>query len=56
MDDKGLLIMLLIMSTAGFSAGAWWEKQQTIEIKNQCEASLPRDQHCKLIAVPEKGE
>ena len=24
--------------------------------KAKCEAALPRDQHCKLIAVPDKGE
>ena len=24
--------------------------------KAECEAALPRDQHCKLTAVPDKGE
>ena len=24
--------------------------------KAKCEAALPRDQHCKLIAVPDKEE
>ena len=24
--------------------------------KAECEAALPRDQHCKLVAVPDKGE
>ena len=24
--------------------------------KAECEAALPRDQHCKLIAVPDKEE
>ena len=24
--------------------------------KTECEAALPRDQHCKLIAVPDKEE
>ena len=31
-------------------------KNADIEIK-QCQQNLPRDQHCKLVAVPEnKGE
>ena len=24
--------------------------------KAECEAALPRDQHCKLVAVPDKEE
>ena len=24
--------------------------------KAECEAALPCDQHCKLVAVPDKGE
>ena len=56
MSDTGLVALLFLASLAGFSGGAYFEQQQTIQIKNQCEAALPRDQHCKLIAVPEKGE
>ena len=51
MSDTGLVALLFLASLAGLSAGAWWNEKQNFEIKNQCEASLPRDQHCKLIAV-----
>ena len=56
MSDTGLVALMFLASLAGFSAGAYLEKQQTIQMINQCEAALPRDQHCKLIAVPEKEE
>ena len=56
MDFPVLFVLLFMASVAGVLAGACAEQQKTIQIINQCEASLPRDQHCKLIAVSDKGE
>ena len=56
MSDTGLITLMFLSTLAGSAAGAWWNEKEVFKIKNQCEAELPRDQHCKLIAVPDKGE
>ena len=45
-------IGLASMFIFGYMVGNYWSR---IEI-GACEASLPRYQHCKLTAIPDKGE
>lgn len=32
------------------------QKRQMLEMVKQCEAELPRNQHCRLIAVPDVSD
>lgn len=51
----GLLAVAIAVST--FPALVYFDEIDAVNINNlitKCEAPLPRDQHCKIIAIPEE--
>jgi ribose 5-phosphate isomerase len=46
-----ITVLILLGVVIGIGSGA-----TNYEILTACEAELPRNEHCILIAVPEKGE
>jgi hypothetical protein len=52
MSDLFFFIGLMASSFVGFYLGEQVEHKVAKQIITQCEKTLPRDQHCKLIAVP----
>ena len=61
-DDRGMLLVFAIGGVIGsFISGVvtstYHRDSLRVQYLNPCELKLPRDQHCKLVAVPEnKGE
>jgi hypothetical protein len=49
-----VLAVIALMAVLTFVPGSIF--QQAKEAKEACEATLPRDQHCKIIAVPEQDQ
>ncbi len=49
------ILNYILCFAIGAAIGAGIIQQQEKEIIQQCEAELPRNQHCKLIAVPDGG-
>lgn len=47
------LLFCVVFSIEGLNLNKETPEQKMI---NECEQSLPRDQHCKLMAVPDKGD
>lgn len=47
-----IIVIALILMASGFNIGQNNYKQ----ILDNCESELPRNQNCKLIAVPEENE
>ena len=57
MSDFITLIVIVIVVGLAVSGGFSLAGVDTPSLLvKDCEKSLPRDQHCKLIAVPDKGE
>ena len=56
MSDLFFFIGLIASMCIGGYLGGQIEYGDFKQLITQCEQSLPRDQHCKLIAVPDKGE
>ena len=56
MSDLFFFIGLIASSFVGFYLGEQVEHKVAKQLITQCEQNLPRDQHCKLIAVPAKEE
>ena len=56
MSDLFFFIGLIASGFVGFYLGEQVEHKVAKQIITQCEQNLLRDQHCKLIAVPDKGE
>ena len=57
MSDFITLIVIVIVVGLAVSGGFSLAGVDTPSLLvKDCEKALPRDQHCKLIAVPDKGE
>ncbi len=54
MSNSGVECAVILIGIAFviFISGAVCGYQEVGEIKSQCESSMPRDQHCKIIAIP----
>lgn len=46
----GMLCLALGFFTIGFMIGTYKSNAEVVK----CEQSLPRDQHCKIVAIPNK--
>jgi len=55
-DFLALTAMMAVCFISGFFAGADSESRKTVGIRTQCEAELPRDKYCVMVAVPEEAE
>lgn len=47
--------VLMVMCIVFFALGVNSEESYPDSLIKQCEQTLPRDQHCKIIAIPENG-
>lgn len=51
-----VILFLAVVFAGGFGCGRFIEGRETRNAIEQCEATLPRNQHCVITAVPEHGD
>ena len=56
MSDTACFFIGLVTACFLFALLSTLPQSKTTKLINECEAELPRNQRCKLIAVPEGGQ
>lgn len=51
-----VLIEYIFMVLVGFMIGVAFMMPSNSNLKKECEESLPRTQHCKMVYIPDEGK
>ena len=52
MENAFVLVMVVVTAFMGFALGTDYGRQEGKVAVAECEKELPRNVHCKIIAVP----